>query len=268
MPTVVEARRCFPLAALFAATVIGLGPGSVARADASKPSVDRAIHLFDTLEDERAARMLRALLQAPRPAAEVARIHVYLGLIAVNALHLDEARDEFHDARLADPDVKLPRKAPPKARQVFAEHITELAPKPAPIMPPPIEPVPPPLAPPPALILPPATPALVPPGASHVLPLTIGAIGLAGLGAGITFALLGQTALSHAQISPDVGTSQGFARQAANDRLTADVSYGVAAAAGITTVVLFLIGRAPDTQITAAVVPTGAGANFAIGGGF
>jgi len=88
---------------------------------AQAPSLNKAISLFNNLNDAGAARELRALLKRGPSDTEAARAHIYLGLIALNAIHAKEARDEFKQALTIDPMLELPRRASPKARLAFAE---------------------------------------------------------------------------------------------------------------------------------------------------
>lgn len=185
---------------------------------AHPPSLKKAVALYNDLNDAAAAKELQALLRTELTDDVAGKAHVYLGLIAFNALHTTEARDQFKRALTLDPTLDLPVGVSPKARLAFAEarHQLQLemakpveraagpppAPAPAPTQSPKMtaspEPPPPqnpnPSASPPAelvLIPPPAPPApsdepLVEehvkpepsPTKSHALAITLGSLGL------------------------------------------------------------------------------------------
>jgi hypothetical protein len=89
---------------------------------AAAPSLNKAISLYNNLDDAAAAKELRALLGKHDLADSVAsRAHLYLGLIALNAINSKEARDEFEEALKLDPMIELPRRASPKSKLAFSE---------------------------------------------------------------------------------------------------------------------------------------------------
>ncbi len=96
-------------------------------AAAHPPSLNKAISLFNNLDDAAAAKQLHALLLKPNVADNVAaQAHLYLGLIALNAIHAKEAREQFKQALTLDATLDLPRRASPKARLAFAQARHEL----------------------------------------------------------------------------------------------------------------------------------------------
>ncbi len=81
--------------------------------------LERGIRAFEDFKDTEAAVIFHRVLDRSPPGSLAAKARVYLGLIALNALDLDEAKVQFRHALEADPAAVLPRQAPPKAQPVF-----------------------------------------------------------------------------------------------------------------------------------------------------
>ncbi len=236
-------------------TVALLGASTVARAALAGRLAD-GIQLYEDEHDPEASAILHALLAAAPPAPIAAKAHVYLGLIAFNALATPEALAEFSLAIQADAAVELPRDCSPKARIAFTQ--AQLANG---------------AGPPPDVLIVPSAPA------SHDRPvqtafataarrvwwpscLSLG-IGAAALGAASYFAIAANGDQKAAQ-SASAGSLS--AAQAINEQnqarvynRIADIGFGTAATAGVTAVILYLAlpGQATLTP-SAAVVPGGA----------
>ncbi len=90
-------------------------------------TLQRAIALFQSFEDEKAARLLREVLARSPSGALAAKAHTYLGLIALNAIDPDLARLEFRLAIQANPAAELPLDASPKAHLAFDQARNALA---------------------------------------------------------------------------------------------------------------------------------------------
>ncbi|HUB05838.1 MAG TPA: hypothetical protein VMB50_02495 [Myxococcales bacterium] len=152
---------------------------------AERPTLARAIALYENFEDAKATRLLHELLRHAPPRDVAGKAHLYLGLIAINRLDTDTALAEFKAALLIQPTLDLIRGASPKARLAFDEARrsldrqlqTEAA---APAAAPP--PAPQGLIDVTAETPPPAPPPRV--GHSHALAITLGAIGLVAAGVG------------------------------------------------------------------------------------
>ena len=106
----------------------GLEPMSAPQPGASKGVVDlaaaplyEAIVAFENFKDDHASELLRDLISRHPAGAVEAKAHLYLGLIALNAAHPDDARGEFKLALRADPILELPSVASPKAEVIFGE---------------------------------------------------------------------------------------------------------------------------------------------------
>jgi hypothetical protein len=83
--------------------------------------LDQAITDYDGFNDAGATVLLRRFLAAkPRP-PEAAKAHLYLGLIALNAVDSVAAREEFDRAITLDPTIELAYGAPPKAVVLFGQ---------------------------------------------------------------------------------------------------------------------------------------------------
>jgi tetratricopeptide (TPR) repeat protein len=105
-----------------------LSAGASARgdpADLTPPDSDfelaRAIALFENFDDEGATAVLKPILAQQPPNRVAAKVHLYLGLIALNALRTDEARAELKQALVIDPTLELPPVASPKTKTVFGQ---------------------------------------------------------------------------------------------------------------------------------------------------
>ncbi len=86
------------LALLFVLTA-----GAASAQPAYRPEVQKAVDLFTRAEDERAQALFHKALKRALPIPEAALCHVYLGLIALNALDTEHARAAFHQALSIDP---------------------------------------------------------------------------------------------------------------------------------------------------------------------
>jgi hypothetical protein len=157
----------------------------MARADTGA-DLQRAIRLFNNLDDEQAAQGFRKVLGESPTRTVAARAHLYLGLIAFNASSPEGAISEFKLALRSNPAIELPRMSSPKVRLLLSEVRNELAKdiqtesnKPEPlVMPPPVVQEPPPV-PPDALASPPPL-VTAEPAVSHPRPAAI-ALGIAGV---------------------------------------------------------------------------------------
>lgn len=89
--------------------------------------LQRAVALFENLDDEKAAALFRDIVARNPPGAVASKAHLYLGLIALNAIEPDLARAEFRLAIEANPAAELPPSAPPKAHFAFDQAREELA---------------------------------------------------------------------------------------------------------------------------------------------
>ncbi|MHB8418607.1 MAG: hypothetical protein ACYDCL_11055 [Myxococcales bacterium] len=83
--------------------------------------LDRAIAAFESFRDDEAAALLREVLAQQPPGAVAAKAHLYLGLIALNAIDPDLTRAEFKLSLEANPAIELPTQVSPKAWLAFEE---------------------------------------------------------------------------------------------------------------------------------------------------
>lgn len=90
-------------------------------ASASPPTLEQGIAFFRSFDDGRAEEVFRRLLRTRLSRKDEAKVHLYLGLIALNALDSDLTIEEFRRAIVADPAVELMADAPRKARVAFEE---------------------------------------------------------------------------------------------------------------------------------------------------
>ncbi|HUB09346.1 MAG TPA: hypothetical protein VMB50_20245 [Myxococcales bacterium] len=132
--------------------------------------VDEGVAFYRNFQDTRAEAKLRAALLVEPPAQLLAQAHLYLGLIAFNALKPVEARSEFELAIADDSTIELPIQASPKARIAFAEARADLANQLARVVPAPALPV---------ALTDPYAEVAKPTPRSHALGWTLGALGVA-----------------------------------------------------------------------------------------
>ncbi len=218
--------------------------------------LEKAVRLFDDFEDKKAEAVLFDLLRHAPPPEQAAKAHVYLGLIALNALKSDKAKAEFKLALNLDTTTELPFDAAPKARLTFDQARREVeqdaqtgrAPPAGSASPVVIVGSDAPRA------VRPSQAALLEPSAPSVVPaLVVGALGGGAIIAGSIFGVLASSSLSSANINPDVGQSTRLAAQAGTQGLAADILWaagGAAVATGVVMLVLDLtVLRAGDSAV-------------------
>ncbi|MHB1843829.1 MAG: hypothetical protein ACYCWW_03210 [Deltaproteobacteria bacterium] len=225
-----------------------LAGSAVVRAEA--PSLRAAIGLFDDFQDEKAAAVLRRLLQEAPTGPDAPREHVYLGLIALNALDARVAKREFIAALSLDPTVDLPFGAPPKARLAFSEASRELS----------SEPVPPEAQ--------RSAPALAVTGQRSIAPsrgpaIVVGVGALAAVTAGAVLGAISTQERATAQSDPIWGSARQEGQTAGGEGLAADVLFGAAGVAAAAAIILFFV-ESPTTQLAVAPALNG----VTIGGRF
>src|SRR5579863_2885886 len=93
----------------------------------TKVEFERGVTLFEDFKDSEAGAIFRRVLERSPPGFMAAKAHLYLGLIAFNALDPDEAKLEFRRALEANPAAELPSQASPKARLAFGEVRRDMA---------------------------------------------------------------------------------------------------------------------------------------------
>ena len=93
----------------------------LASAPPSFPELSPAIQAYQHLDDRRAIQGFQAILATNPPREVAAKAHLYLGLLAFNALKLELADEEFKRAIRADPTIEVPPDSSPKAALIFAE---------------------------------------------------------------------------------------------------------------------------------------------------
>ncbi len=220
-----------------------------------------AIAAFNDFDDAKAKATLDRVIAASPTGLDAAKAHVYLGLIAVNALDSNRARAEFVRALAIEPTVEVPYEASPKARLVFeqaqkqfsressqpvdAAHPVRLQTQQVPLV---VENGPAPAV---------ATHKAEAPPHSHVPAYVVGALGLAVFGAGVGFGVWQSSTLKIA----DVGQLTSAQTQAGTQGLVADICFGVGGALAVTSVVLFLTelgGGSDEVSLRLSATPGGA----------
>ncbi len=240
--------------------------GNPSSAAAARPSVQAAlqdaIRRFESFDDKGAAAELRALLRRSPPAAVAAKAHIYLGLIALNATDLENAKAEFEKAVRTDVLLDLPPGLSPKAQILFAEARRGLASGTF-------------GAPPGGLKVSPQA-QQTEPGAfasttseqaspSRLPAYLVGGSGVLVLAAGGLFAFLQQQVKSSVISDTTGADALRDGQPYAQDGIAADVLFGVGGAALVTAIILYATegsARAPEVAISAG--PRG----FALSGAF
>jgi hypothetical protein len=222
----------------------------------SAPTLARAIAYFNNFQDAKAKVTLEQVLAANLAGLNAAKAHVYLGLIAVNALDSKRARAEFMKALTIEPTVEVPYEASPKARLVFDQAQREFAREsnqpdfPVARQPLPVEPAPV------------AATQEVAPGSSHVPAYVVGALGLVILGTGVGFGVWQSSTLKITDAS-QLSSAQS---QAGTQGLVADICFGVGGALAVTSVILFVTelsrggGSTENVSLRLSAAPGGASA--------
>ena len=185
--------------------------------ETAKEHFNRGVAFFRAFDDVNATAKLDAALADAPPGELGAKICVYLGLIAFNAIRPDAARAQFEAALTTNPAIELPLDASPKARILFNEARQRVARR---MAEPALQ------KPPEAAIVPdwqakpaPAASAEAAPAPhSHALSITLGSIGLVAAGVGVFGAvevaqynsLVGQVPAGNVHSSQLTSLSAGF----------------------------------------------------------
>jgi tetratricopeptide (TPR) repeat protein len=245
------------IAILVAAVALGAAGG----AQAKNQHLDRGIKLLNDMEDAKALEELQqALAQPGNTPAEQVKIHIYLGITYFSLLKNEEAKKSFERALELDVTAELPESTSPKIRDFFAKLKEErkraasgVGQRPATRPSEPVGPVTPPPPPPPRRSI--NWPAWIAAGVA----VAAGAAGLA----------LGLTSRSSADRAADLSLPWAEAEaehDAARGRaLGANICFGVAGAAAVTSTVLFIVGSRRGERPVASVVPLPAGAVVSVG---
>jgi tetratricopeptide (TPR) repeat protein len=235
----------------------------------ANPHLKQGIKLLQEMENEKAIKSLRRALTWKRNKThDLAQIHLHLGIAQFNLMQTRAARRSFEKAIELEPAIELPKRTAPKIQEIFDKLRPAAQPdpaKPQPPRPPPpstvsVEPPPPP---------PPVdTPAVRKTPSSTNWPAWA-TLGLA-VAAGATAAgLAGGTVVENnraADLSLGTREAEEHRDSAGKYALGANIMFGVAGAAALTSGVLFLVGwRKAQTANHVSVVPTLGGAMVQVG---
>jgi hypothetical protein len=206
------------------------------------PTLAHAIAYFNNFEDAKAKATLEQLLLMHPGSLDSAKAHVYLGLIAVNALDSNLARAEFLKALAIEPTVEVPFEASPKARLVFeqaqkqfskesnqaaaANQPIRLQTQQVPLV---VDNGPIPGG--------TVTQKVEPSSPSHAPAYVVGAIGLAAIGTGVGFGVWQNSTLKGVT---DASQITGAQSQASTQGIVADICFGVGGVLDVISVVLFI----------------------------
>jgi hypothetical protein len=254
---------------------------TAAPARADNPQLKQGITLLRRAENAQAVRVLRRALAVPDTTkSELASIHLYLGIAHFNLLQNKLVRTHLLKAMTLDSRIRLPANLPPRLQELFDELRRQALPPDEPAPPPPVpeRPMAVATAPPPRPASGPAlAPAdLPPPRPPTNWPAWVAAgVGAAAAVAGIVLA--GLTVAENNQVDDKSLTSRAADEHsdAASARaLGANICFGIAGAAAVTSGVLFYLGwrkahgrsaGAPTAGASAVLVPLDSGAVLQIG---
>jgi hypothetical protein len=269
-PHLVRASRGAPAGLVALVLLLGSAAApspALARRKAQHRALHQGIEAVRRLEDKKALVLLgRALHEGGNRRADLAQIHLYMGIARANLFETQRAKDEFAAALTYEAAVKLPPLTAPKIRDLFEEvrrgraagrgaspaapfsdgravapnaDDETVAPRPAPVEPSA------------------ATPALVPrpaPAPTDAPPSSPTRSALAwpvwlclgiGVAAGATGIGLGVSARSENEKSQDLtltsSAADAHASSASSQALGANILFGVAGAAVLTAAVLFIV---------------------------
>lgn len=251
--------------------LLGLpSPGWSAR----DPDFVEGTKLLKQLEYVRAIQAFERALDAPgNTPARRAEIHLQIGIARSGLTEYDAAEVSFKRALTEDRTADLPPGTSPKIKALFERVRAELPPPPPPTAPTPT-----------------AAPVSAPPSTSPIDDdtdteedlakgtrrsstnwpawIALGA-GVAAGGVGLAMGLMNRSEKSKAEdASLYYSEAQGHADSAASYGLAANVLFGLAGAAVVTSGILFYLGQRKKTQdgdTSAAVVPTPSGVLLQLG---
>ena len=258
--------------------VLLLGSSALAK-ETAQAELDRALKLFDDFEDQKASALLFEVLKHGPSSDQAAKAHVYLGLIALNALKTEKARAEFKQALLIDATTELPFEASPKARLTYdqarrdaeqeAQQEVPKHPQAGVVQSQSGK------APPSVVVIGPDDspgevprqaqrsktvtvggvdqPASVEPGPDYAPAIVLSAIGVGALVGGIIVGAVATSTLRQAKANPVVGPAETLATQAGTQGLIADILFGVGAAGAATGIILFVVAAATGDHAPSAV---------------
>lgn len=226
--------------------------GLAAAPAAANPMLARGIKLLTELESAKAVKQLRrALRWRGSSPAELATIHLYLGIAHFNLQQTDEAAASFRRALALRPEIQLPRLTSPKIEELFRS-LRPAAPAPPPSPPPSrpaaLDPV---RAPPPRAALPADALVARPSSRTRVAAWTTAGVAAATGVAAVVLASL--TAVENSRAG-DLGLTSREAMEhhdaAASRALGANLCFAIAGAAAVTSGVLFYLSwrRARETH--------------------
>lgn len=191
-----------------------------------------AIGHYRNLDDEGATALLNAVLAGKISSEQAAQAHMYLGLIAFNALRAEDAREQFKLALAASPYAEIPTDASPKAKLLLAQIRAELLQESQSAAE--------------TTERPPAEATAVQPAptetrAGRWYAWVTAAAAAAALGVGVGFGVAQAGAQAGLKTVMDASQATSLGQAVARDGLIADVLFGVGGAAGIAAVVLFAV---------------------------
>lgn len=232
------------------------------------PHLERGIKLLGEMNDQKALTAFgQALSHAKDNPQEQATIQVYMGIAHYNLLKQDEAKQAFRKALTLDPEVALPSMVSPKIRALFEEVRAKVKAEAKPAVTPKPEDKPKPAGTPkPRPVQKKKDPRAVYRYSAFALAGLALAAGGTGLGMGLWARSLEDEA---ADLSLPYAEADKKHNQASTRALLANVMFGVAGAAAVTSAVLFYFGyrSLERPAASAALVPLpGGGALIQVGG--
>ena len=249
--------NCRLVVSLCVAAILLLGSTAWA---APNPHLVQGKKLLNDMEDAKALESFKQALEEPGlPVQEKAEIFLHMGVAHFNLLKKDEAKKDFRQALETYPDIQLPARTSPKIRafyqKVQAKYKADTQPK----------------------VIKPKKPKkpkkiLVPKPSDGRAPLRWSAWGCLGLavaaaGTGVAMAMLARDYEDKANdLAIPFSTAEEYHKKGETRALLANIMFGVAGAAAVTSGVLFYFGYRKKSTATATVVPIPSGVMVQVGG--
>lgn len=246
------------LLSLLAVTLLltALSDPALARKRTKKvPPKEQGIALLADMEDKEAITAFREALSVSKTDSEKASIYIYMGIAHFNLLEKDSARQSFQQALLLDAKSALPEIVSPKIQEVFdgvkGEMKAALKPKPKPK--PKRKPKP--------------KPKKSGQGAYRISAFVTLGLAVAAAAAGAGLAASGSGLEDDADDrSLSWAEAEDLHDQASSRYLGANILFGVAGAAAVTSAVMFYFGYRDMPEARVSLLPLRGGAIIQVGG--
>jgi len=223
--------------------------------------MEKGVALLNDMEDKKALTSFRKALQSVSDDKEKAALYMYMGIAHFNLLDKDSASQSFQQALLMDPKLALPGSVSPKIREFFEGVKAKLPkkkvekPKPKTKPKPNLKPKPKP------------EPEPSGQGIYRITGFTLLGVAVAAAGAGIGMGVWGGSMEDDAgDLSKSYAEASDLHDKASTRYLVANILYGVAGAAAVTSAVMLYFGYRSVPETTVSLIPLPGGGMVQVGG--